>query len=118
MSTIGGSQSFWQQDQAYWSPELGWGSSISATNAVNNAMFSAETTLGKGMAAIANGQALTRVNNQIKSGIQDYIKAVTGSSSGSTATKAAPGDRDVDGGGFGLDHPLVTRHSARTARSM
>jgi chitinase len=90
MSTIGGGQSFWQQDQSYWSNQSGWSSSISATNAVNNALFSAETTLGKGMSAIANGQALTRVNNQIKSGIQDYIKAVSGSSSGSTATKAAP----------------------------
>jgi hypothetical protein len=90
MSTIGGSQSFWAQDQAYWGQSSGWGSSISATNAVSNAMFSAESTLGKGMAAIANGQALTRVNNQIKSGIQDYIKAVTGSSTGSTATKAVP----------------------------
>jgi hypothetical protein len=90
MSTIGGSQSFWQQDQSYWSSQSGWSSSISATTAVNNALFSATTTLGKGEAAIANGEALTRTNNQIKSGIQDYIQAVSGSSSGSTATKAAP----------------------------
>jgi hypothetical protein len=90
MSTIGSSQSFWQQDQSYWSNQSGWSSSISATTAVNNALFSATTTLGKGLAAIANGQALTRTNNQIQSGIQDYIKAVSGSSSGSTATKAAP----------------------------
>jgi hypothetical protein len=89
MSTIGGTQSFWQQDQSYWSNQSGWSSSITATNAVNNAMFSAETTLGKGMAAIANGQALTRTNNQINSGIQDYIKAVSGSSSG-TATTPVP----------------------------
>ncbi len=90
MSTIGGTQSFWQQDQSYWSNQSGWSSSIAATNAVNNALFSATTTLGKGEAAIANGEALTRTNNQIKSGIQDYIKAVSGSSSGSTATAAAP----------------------------
>jgi hypothetical protein len=85
MSTIGGTQSFWQQDQSYWSSQSGWSSSISATNAVSNAMFSAVVTRGKGMAAIANGQALTRTNNQIKSGIQDYIKAVSGSSTGSSS---------------------------------
>ena len=93
MSTIGGAQSFWQQDQSYWSNQSGWSSSIAATNAVNNALFSATTTLGKGEAAIANGQALTRTNNQIKSGIQDYIKALSGSSTGAasgTATKPVP----------------------------
>ncbi len=93
MSTIGGVQSFWQQDQSYWSNQSGWSSSIAATNAVNNALFSAATTLGKGKSAIANGEALTRTNNQIKSGIQDYIKALNGSSTGSssgTATKPVP----------------------------
>lgn len=91
--SIGGVTSFWQQDQNYWSQSQGWGSTISATNSLMNAMSAAETNFGKGMAAIANGQALTRVNNQIQSGIQDYIKAVNGSSTGSpsgTATKAEP----------------------------
>jgi hypothetical protein len=88
---IGGTSSFWQQDQNYWSPQQGWGSTISATNSLMNAMSAAETNLGKGMAAIANGQALTRVNNQIKSGIQDYVKALTGSSTvSSSGTKAGP----------------------------
>ncbi len=112
MSTIGGSQSFWQQDQSYWSNQSGWASSISATNAVNNAMFSAETTLGKGMSAIANGQALTRTNNQIKSGIQDYIKAAPGRRRGRQPRPGCRRNRDVNEGGFGFKHPFVTRHSA------
>jgi hypothetical protein len=89
--SIGGVTSFWQQDQNYWSPSQGWGSTISATNSLINAIGVAETNQGKGRAAIANGEALARVNNQIKSGIQDYIKAVNGSSTGSSSgTKAEP----------------------------
>jgi hypothetical protein len=89
--SIGGVTSFWQQDQNYWSPSQGWGSTISATNSLINAIGAAETNQGKGRAAIANGQALARVNNQIKSGIQDYIKAVNGSSTGSSSgIKAEP----------------------------
>ncbi len=89
--SIGGVTSFWQQDQNYWSPSQGWGSTISATNSLINAIGAAETNQGKGRAAIANGEALARVNNQIKSGIQDYIKAVNGSSTGSSSgTEAEP----------------------------
>jgi hypothetical protein len=86
MSTgsIGGTTSFWQQDQNYWSQQTGWSSQISASDSLLNAVGSAETTLSKGLSAIANGTALTRVNNQLIAG----IKSVVGQSS--APTKAAP----------------------------
>ena len=42
-----------------------WSSSLAATDSLISAMGAAETSLGKGLASIANGQALTRTNNQI-----------------------------------------------------
>jgi hypothetical protein len=59
-------------------------------------MSSAESNLGKGLASIANGQALTRTNNQISAEIQNILTGGTGTTTSSTsastaaATKAKP----------------------------
>jgi hypothetical protein len=73
---------------------LGSSSSVGALAAT---MSSAESSLGKGLAAIANGEALTRTNNQITAEIQSVLTGGTGtttssasSSSTAAATKAKP----------------------------
>src|ERR1700733_348969 len=87
--SISGTTSFWQQDQNYWSQSQGWGSTISATTSLNNAMASAETSLGKGLAAIANKTALNRVNSELIAGIQSALGGTTGSSSTSSGPSTA-----------------------------
>jgi hypothetical protein len=93
-SGIGSSQSFWQQDQAYWSQSSSNSSSVAATDSVINAMASAQTRLGKGLASIANQTALNRVNSQLSAAIQSILNGgttPTSSSSSSTSTaKATP----------------------------
>jgi hypothetical protein len=86
--SISGTTSFWQQDQNYWNQSQ-WDSSISATNSLNNAIASAETNLGKGLAAIANKTALNRVNSQLIAGIQSVLGGTTGSSSTSSGASTA-----------------------------
>jgi hypothetical protein len=93
-SSIGSSQSFWQQDQASW-PQNQPNNSITATDAVMNAMSAAETSLGKGLASIANSAALKRVNTQLSQEIQNLLSGNTGqplssTSSSLTATQTVP----------------------------
>jgi hypothetical protein len=97
VSSIGSSQSFWQQDQNYWNQAQSNDSTISATTSIINAMSSAETSLGKGLASIANKTALDRVNTQLTAAIQSVLSGGTStsssgstSSSSSSATAAAP----------------------------
>jgi hypothetical protein len=81
-----GSVSFWQQDQSYWSGQQGWSSTVSASDSLISAMSSAEESLGKGLASIANKTALNRVNSQLTSAIQSLL---TGSSTSSSSSGAA-----------------------------
>ncbi len=73
-----------------------WSSSLAATDSLISAMGAAETNLGKGLASIANGKALTRTNNQITAEIQSILTGGTGTTTSSTnsssaaATKAKP----------------------------
>ncbi len=83
--SIGGVSSFWQDDQQYWNNQQSWASQQAASNSLINAMSSAETKLGKGLASIANQTALSRVNSQITSMIQKLLTGSTGSTS-STGT--------------------------------
>lgn len=89
MSTIGSSQSFWQQDQASW-PQNQTNSSIAATDAVMGAMSSAEANLGKGLASIANSAALKRVNTQLSQAIQNVLSGNTGQPLSSTTSSSIP----------------------------
>ena len=113
MSTIGSSQSFWQQDQASW-PQNQTNSSIAATDAVMGAMSSAEANLGKGLASIANSAALKRVNTQLSQAIQNVLSGNTGqplssNTSSSIATTTVPVAATGTGTkvAFG-EHPAVT----------
>ena len=49
IGSIGSVPSFWQQDQNYWQQAQENDNSIAATNSVNSAISSAETSLGKGL---------------------------------------------------------------------
>jgi hypothetical protein len=81
IGSIGSSSSFWQQDQTYWSQASSQDATIAATDNIISAIQSAETKLGKGLASIANGEALQRVNSQLVAGIQSLLKGSSSSSS-------------------------------------
>lgn len=90
VSSIGSSQSFWQQDQSFWQKSQQSDNSISATNSVINAISTAETNLGKGLASIANGAALKRTDSQLLAGIQNALNGNTGTTtSASTASTSS-----------------------------
>ena len=80
MEAIGSTPSFWQQDQSYWQQAQENDNSTSATDSVINAIGSAETNLGKGLASIANQTALSRVHSQLSAAIQNILNGNTGSS--------------------------------------
>ena len=87
--------------------------SQSSVGALAATMSSAESSLGKGLAAIANGQALTRTNNQISAEIQNILTGGTGTttSSASTSTAAATKAKPAVGTGnvsVSVSTPLST----------
>lgn len=92
IGSIGSVPSFWQQDQNYWQQAQENDNSIAATNSVNSAISSAETSLGKGLASIANQAALNRTNTQLSAAIENVLKSGgtsdTSSSSSSTASSS------------------------------
>jgi len=86
---IGSTPSFWQQDQTFWQQARENDSSTAATDSVINAISSAETNLGKGLAGIANATALNRVNSQITALVEQALQSPgspSSSSSGSSGT--------------------------------
>jgi hypothetical protein len=93
VSNIG---AFLQSAASSWGSVTGeWSSSLAATDSLISSISSAESSLGKGLASIANGQALQRTNNQITAEIQSILTGATGStsssgSSGSAGTPAKP----------------------------
>lgn len=78
--------SFWQQDQNFWQQSQQTNSSIAATTSIINAISTAETNQGKGLASIANGAALKRVDSQLLSDIQSVLTGQTPSSSSSSSS--------------------------------
>jgi hypothetical protein len=83
------STSFWQQDQNFWQKAQSNDNSIAATTSVINAIASAETSLGKGLAGIANSTALNRTNSQLMAAIQSVLNGNTGQTSSSSSTSSA-----------------------------
>ncbi len=79
------SVSFWQQDRNFWQSGQAASQSAAAEDALINVMGQAETNLGKGLAAIANGEALNRVQSQLTSEIQNLLQ---GSGSGTSSTSS------------------------------
>jgi len=88
--SIGSIGSFWQIDQSFWQRSKQRSNQLAATNSVINAIGSAETNLGKGLAGIANQTALDRVNTQLAQGIQNLLSGNTGQPSSSTTAAVAP----------------------------
>jgi hypothetical protein len=88
--SIGSIGSFWQQDQSFWQQAKQQDNSLAATTSVINAIASAETTLGKGLAGIANQSALNRVNTQLSQEIQNVLSGNTGQPSSSTTSSPTP----------------------------
>jgi hypothetical protein len=89
IGSIGSSTSFWQQDQNFWQKSQQNDNTIAATTSVINAMASAETSLGKGLAGIANSTALNRTNSQLMAAIQGVLNGTAGQPSSSTSTSSA-----------------------------
>lgn len=85
-----GSISFWQQDQNFWARSQQSAQNQSLSSAVITQMFGATTNLSSGLSSIANGTALTRVNNQLTAAVQSALQGITGNSSaaGSSASSA------------------------------
>lgn len=81
-----GSISFFQQDQTFAQGQAAFSSTQSATDSLINAIGNAETSQAKGLAAIANGAALKRVNTQLTAAIQQVLQEVEGTSGSSAST--------------------------------
>jgi hypothetical protein len=86
LSSIG---SLLQSAASSWGQTATWDSSVAASDSLISAIGTAETNLGKGLASIANGQALNRVNSQLTSEIQNILNGGTGTSSTASSTSTA-----------------------------
>jgi hypothetical protein len=91
IGSVGSSQSFWQQDQAYWSQAQSEAQSSSLSNALITAMGSVVANQAKGLASIATGEAATRVHAQLVAALQSAIQASQAGSSSSTSNTPAAG---------------------------
>jgi len=81
-----GSLSFWQQNQNFWARSQRSSQTQSLRAAVITQMFGATTNLSTGLSSIANGTALTRVNNQLTAAIQNVLQGNSGTASGTSAS--------------------------------
>jgi hypothetical protein len=86
---IGGTSSFYQQDQSYWSNAQAEDSAQSAANSLINVMGNAEVTKAKGLASIANQTALSRTNSQLTALIQQVLDGGTSSSTSSSSPSSS-----------------------------
>lgn len=84
-----GSTSFWQQDQNFWAQGRQQSNYLAATTSVINAISTAETNQGKGLASIANSTALNRTNSQLTAAIQNVLNGNTGQTSSSSSIASA-----------------------------
>jgi hypothetical protein len=87
-----GSISFFQQDQSFAQGQAAASAAQSADAALINVIGGAETRLSSGLAAIANGTALKRVNTQLTAAIQQALQQIEGTSGANTpTTSSSPG---------------------------
>lgn len=89
IGSIGSTPSFWQQDQNYWNEARSSDNETEATTSVINAISTAETNLGKGLASIANQTALNRVNTELSAAIESILSGDTGTTSSSSAATSS-----------------------------
>jgi hypothetical protein len=82
---IGSTPSFYQQDQSYWSNAHAEDAAQSADSSLIDVMGAAQVNKAKGLAAIANGTALKRVNSELVAAVQSALgETPTGSTSSSS----------------------------------
>jgi len=82
------SLSFYQQDLNYWQQAQAQSQAQSADAALINVMGQAEVNQAKGLASIANGTALKRVNSELTAAVQAALNP-SGTSSSSTSSTTA-----------------------------
>jgi hypothetical protein len=108
IGSIGSTPSFWQQDQSYWQRAQANDNATAATDSVINAISSAETNLGKGLAGIANATALNRVNSQITALVEQALQpSGTSSSSSSSGSSAASSGSSATATGQSTASPAI-----------
>jgi peptidoglycan DL-endopeptidase CwlO len=81
--------SFFQQDQNYWQQAQAQSQAASADDALIDVMGQAETNLAKGLASIANGTALKRVNAELTAAVQAALQSSGSSTSSSSGSSTA-----------------------------
>jgi hypothetical protein len=86
---IGSTSSFYQDDQSYWSNAQSQNAAQSAATALIDVMGQAQVNRAKGLAAIANGTALKRVNSQLIAAVQSALGINPASSSSSSSSSTA-----------------------------
>jgi hypothetical protein len=89
IGAIGSVPSFFEDDQSYWSNARAQSAAQSAANSLINVMGAAEVSKAKGLAAIANGTALKRVNSELIAGIQSALGITPAGSSSSSSSATA-----------------------------
>jgi hypothetical protein len=87
--TIGSSTSFWQQDQQYWSQAQAQSQAQTAQNSLITELGTLQTNKVKGLASIANQQALDRTNTALTAAIQAALQQSNGSSSSSSGSSSS-----------------------------
>lgn len=107
------SVSFYQQDQNYWSQAHAQSQATSASASLINVMATAETNLAKGLASIANGQALTRTDNQITALVQQVLQS-SGSTSSSSSSSSTSTTSSTSSGTTASSSSSSTSGSAAT----
>jgi hypothetical protein len=91
IGSIGSSQTFWQQDQTYWSQVQTENQTSSLSDALITGLGSAVSNEASGLAAIATKEAQTRVQAQLTAALQSAVQASQASSSGSTSNAPTTG---------------------------
>src|ERR1700692_3107686 len=90
--TIGsvGSQSFWQQDQNFWSQAQSDNRRAALSNALISAMGGLMSNEVKGKASVAIREAQTRVHAQLVAALQNAVQASKSASASKTSTTGSP----------------------------
>ena len=86
------SLSFWQQDQSFWNQAKSQAKASASSNALISAMGSAVANEAKGLASLANKEALRRTNNALTAAIQAALQqtqSAAASSSGSSTSSSS-----------------------------
>jgi hypothetical protein len=96
--------SFWKQDQGWLTSQQNWSAQLSGANLASASMAQALSTKSKGIAALYNQQALTRVTQQFQTAATAALKSQSGSSASSSSTAFSP---SATSAGYGPSTPSL-----------